>query len=412
MRVAIIGSGVSGLVVAHALHRTHDIAVFEADARIGGHVHTWHIDTPAGPVAVDSGFIVFNERNYPEFTRLIAELGVASQPTNMSFSVRTDRTGLEFNPHSLRTLFAQPSNALRPSFLRMLADVLRFHREAPAALRAGMPGLTLGAYLERSGYSRQFREDYLQPLGSALWSVPRTEVLDMPATFFVRFFENHGMLSVNDRPQWRVIAGGSDNYVRALVAPFRERIRLRTPAYTVTRAANGVQVNGETFDRVVFACHSDVALAMLSDATPAERAVLGALPYQENDVVLHTDTSVLPRRRAAWGAWNYHATRDAGARAALTYNMNILQSLRTPETYCVTLNGTAPIDEARIIGRVRYHHPRYTLDGFAAQQRRADISGINGTHFCGAYWGNGFHEDGVASALAVAREFADAVVSA
>jgi predicted NAD/FAD-binding protein len=222
MRVAIIGSGVSGLVVAHALHRTHDIAVFEADARIGGHVHTWHIDTPAGPVAVDSGFIVFNEQNYPGFTRIISELGVASQPTNMSFSVRTDRTGLEFNPHNLRTLFAQPSNALRPSFLRMLADVLRFHREAPAALRAGMPGLTLGAYLERSGYSRQFREDYLQPLGSALWSVPRTEVLDMPATFFVRFFENHGMLSVNDRPQWRVIAGGSDTYVRALVAPFRE----------------------------------------------------------------------------------------------------------------------------------------------------------------------------------------------
>jgi len=406
MRIAIVGSGVSGLVAAHALHGAHDITVFEADARIGGHVHTWPVDTPDGPIAVDSGFIVFNEKNYPGFTQIIAALGVASQPTTMSFSVRSDRTGLEYNPHSLRTLFAQPSNALRPSFLRMLADVLRFHREAPAALRGGRADGTLGAFLEEGRYTRQFREEYLQPLGSALWSVPRTEVLEMPATFFVRFFENHGMLSVNDRPEWRVIRGGSQSYVRAIVAPFARRVRTSTPVRTVVRVPGGVVVNGEPFDRVVFACHSDQALAALVDATGLEREILRALPYQVNDVVLHTDASVLPRRRRAWGAWNYHATRDPQAPATLTYNMNLLQGLQTPETYCATLNGADGIDPERVIGRVRYHHPRYSLAGFAAQARRGEISGVGVTHFCGAYWGNGFHEDGVQSALAVAREIA------
>jgi len=398
-------------VVAHALHREHEITVFEADSRIGGHVHTWTVDTANGPVAVDSGFIVFNERNYPGLTALFAELGVASQPTDMSFSVRSDRTGLEYNPQRLRSLFAQPSNALRPSFLRMLRDVLRFHREAPAALRAGLPGRTLGDFLAAGNYSREFREDYLQPLCSSLWSMPRTEVLGMAATFIVRFFENHGMLSVNDQPQWRVVRGGSQTYVRRLIVPFADRIRTRTPAHVVQRVAGGVLVNGEAFDRVVFACHSDQALAALADATPQERAVLGALPYQANDVVLHTDTSVLPRRRAAWGSWNYHATRDPQEPATLTYNMNMLQGLDTPETYCVTLNGGAGIDPRRVIGRVLYHHPRYSLAGFAAQARRGEISGAQQTHYCGAYWGNGFHEDGVASALAVAREFAGLPVS-
>ncbi len=411
MRIAIVGSGVSGLVAAHALHRAHDITLFEAAARIGGHVHTWTVDTPHGALAVDSGFIVFNERNYPTFTRLITELGVASQPTNMSFSVRNDRTGLEYNPQTLRTLFAQPTNAMRPSFLRMLADVLRFHREAPAALRAGMPGLTVGAFLAEGRYSTQFRDEYLQPLCSALWSVPRTEVLDMPATFIVRFFDNHGMLSVNARPQWRVIRGGSQTYVRALIAPFRDRIRTETPVHSVVRHADGVEVNGERFDRVVFACHSDQALRALADATPLEREVLGALPYQVNDVTVHTDVSVLPRRRRAWGAWNYNASLDPDAPATLTYNMNILQSLGTPETYCVTLNGGEGIDPARIVGRVRYHHPRYSLEGFAAQSRREEISGAGVTHFCGAYWGNGFHEDGAASGMAVVREITDATAA-
>ena len=404
MRVAIVGSGVSGLVAAHALHTAHEITVFEADQRVGGHVHTWNLETPAGPVAVDSGFIVFNETNYPHFTKLIHSLGVASQPTDMSFSVRNDRTGLEYNPHSVRTLFAQPSNALRPAFWRMLGDVVRFNRESVLALRAGLAHVTLGELLEQGHYQQQFRENYLQPLGSALWSVPRTEVLDMPAEFFIRFFENHGMLSVRTQPKWRVIVGGSSQYVRALIQPFEHRIRLGTPVRTVARTEGAVLVNGESFDRVVFACHSDQALRLLVDPTPDERSVLGALPYQENTIVLHTDTSVLPRRRAAWGAWNYHVTPEAGARASLTYNMNIRQSLRTPETYCVTLNGTEPIAPNRVLGRVVYHHPRYTLAGFAAQARRSEISGVGGTHFCGAYWGNGFHEDGVASALAVVDE--------
>ncbi|MCX5767996.1 MAG: FAD-dependent oxidoreductase [Gemmatimonadetes bacterium] len=404
MRIAIVGSGVSGLVAAHALHPAHEITVFEADQRVGGHVHTWTIETPAGPVAVDSGFIVFNETNYPHFTKLIRSLGVASQPTDMSFSVRNDRTGLEYNPHSARTLFAQPTNALRPAFWRMLGDVVRFNRESVLALRAGLGNVTLGELLEQGHYHQQFRENYLQPLGSALWSVPRTEVLDMPAEFFIRFFENHGMLSVRTQPKWRVIVGGSNQYVRALIRPFEHRIRLGTPVRTVSRVAGAVLVNGESFDRVVFACHSDQALRLLADPTPDEQAVLGALPYQENTIVLHTDTAVLPRRRAAWGAWNYHVTPEAGARASLTYNMNILQSLRTTETYCVTLNGTESIAPSRVLGRVVYHHPRYTLAGFAAQARRSEISGVGGTHFCGAYWGNGFHEDGVASALAVVNE--------
>jgi predicted NAD/FAD-binding protein len=404
MRIAVVGSGVAGLVTARLLHPTHEITVFEADTRVGGHVHTWDLASGGRRWAVDSGFIVYNEPNYPQFSRLLAELGVATQPSPMSFSVRSDRDGVEYNGGSLRQLFVQPGNAVRPSHLRMLADIVRFNRDAPRAIRNGAAHLALGAYLDRHRYSDAFRERYLLPMGSAIWSMPRARVLEMPAAFLVRFFENHGLLGVRGRPQWRVIRGGSLRYVEALVAPFRDRIRTACPVRRVRRCSDRVEVNGEAFDRVVLACHSDQALELLADPTAAEREVLGALPFQVNDAVVHTDPGVLPRARAAWGAWNYLVTAAPEQPAAVTYNMNILQSLPAPETFCVTLNSAVPIAPERVLGRVRYHHPLYTAAGVRAQARRGEISGVNRTHYCGAYWGYGFHEDGVVSAQAVVRE--------
>jgi predicted NAD/FAD-binding protein len=404
MKVAIIGSGVSGLVAAHRLHRAHDITVFEGDTRVGGHVHTWDVESGGRRWSVDSGFIVYNERNYPAFTALLAELGVVTQPSDMSFSVRHDGAQLEYNGSTLRQLFVQRRNAFRPAYLRMLAEILRFNREAPALVAAEGAATTLGELLERGRYSRAFHEWYLQPMGSALWSIPARQVLEMPATFFVGFFQNHGMLQVDGRPQWRVIAGGSARYVEKLTAPFRHRIRLEHRVRRVLRTASGVKVDGERFDRVIFACHSDQALEMLVDPTPAEREVLGALPYQVNEAVLHTDVSVLPRARAAWGAWNYRVSDDPAAPATVTYDMNILQTLGAPETFCVTLNGGEGIDPHRVLGRARYWHPIFTLAGEAAKARREEVSGPHRTHYCGAYWGNGFHEAGVASGLAAAAE--------
>jgi uncharacterized protein len=404
MRIAIVGSGVAGLVSARLLQAGHEVTVFEADTRVGGHVHTWDLVSGCRAWSVDSGFIVYNERNYPLFTRLLAELGVATQPSTMSFSVRSDRAGLEYNGASLRGLFAQPRNAVRPEYLGMLADIVRFNREALRAIRNGAADASLGEYVDRQRYSRAFREHYLLPMASAIWSMPQARVLEMPTAFLVRFFENHGLLGVRGRPQWRVIQGGSHRYVAALLAPFRDRIRTATPVRRVARFADRVEVNGEAFDRVVLACHADQALAMLADPTPAERDVLGDLPFQVNDAVVHTDTGVLPRARAAWGSWNYLVTGAPDLPATVTYNMNILQTLAAPETFCVSLNPAVPIATDRVLGRVRYHHPLYTPASVRAQARRREISGVHRTHYCGAYWGNGFHEDGVRSAHHVARE--------
>lgn len=406
MRIAIVGSGVSGLVAAHLLHDAHDVVVFEARDRIGGHVNTIEVDGADGEaLQIDTGFIVYNEHNYPLFSKLIQRLGVSTQPSNMSFSVKCDRTGIEYNGSTLRQIFAQKRNLLRPSFHRMLGDILRFNREAGPAIAAGAPGRTLGEYVRDAGYSSGLRDLYLLPMGSALWSVPRDQVLNMPAAFFVSFFENHGMLTVDDRPEWRVIKGGSNAYLKPLVDPFRDRVRTSTPVTSVSRDEAHVLVNGEQFDRVVFACHSDQALAILDDATTTERTLLSALPYQANDVVLHTDATLLPRRKAAWGSWNYSIRGGDDGPATVTYNMNMLQTLRTSRTYCVTLNATDAIDPAKILYRTTYHHPIYTNAGFDAQARHADISGVNRTHYCGAYWGFGFHEDGVRSGVRVAEHF-------
>ena len=406
MRIAIVGTGVSGLVAAHLLCREHDLTVFEARDRIGGHVNTIEVEVRNGEtLQIDTGFIVYNENNYPLFTRLIRQLGVETQPSDMSFSVKCDRTGVEYNGSSMRQIFAQKRNLLRPSFHRMLLDILRFNREAAPAIRTGAAQMTLGEYVRSGGYSRTLSELYLLPMGSALWSIPREQVLEMPAAFFVAFFENHGMLTVDDRPEWRVVAGGSNAYLGPLTQAFRDRIRTSTPVTSVTRNHDHVLVNGEHFDEVVFACHSDQALDALSDATLLERELLGGLPYQANDVVLHTDSSVLPRRPRAWGSWNYHVREGDEGPATVTYNMNMLQTLQEPRTYCVTLNGTDTIDPSSVLYRTTFHHPVYTNEGFAAQSRHAEISGTNRTHYCGAYWGFGFHEDGVRSGVRVAEHF-------
>ena len=356
---------------------------------------------------MDTGFIVFNDWTYPNFIDLLEQLGVASQPTLMSFSVRCERTGLEYNGENLNTLFAQRRNLFRPSFHRMIRDILRFNRAAPALLDEERD-LSLEAWLREGNYSREFSEHYILPMAAAIWSAEPGLMGAMPARFFVRFFKNHGLLSVSDRPQWRVIRGGSRAYVEALTAPFRDRIRLKCPVEWVRRHPTHVQVKpwggpAERFDAVIIATHSDQALRLLADPTPREREILGAIPYQENEAVLHTDTRLLPHRKLAWAAWNYHLPAQPRERVAVTYNMNILQSLDAPETFCVTLNDSDAIDPARILYRTTYHHPVFTEAGVRAQARRDEISGVNRTWYCGAYWSYGFHEDGVNSGLAVAR---------
>jgi predicted NAD/FAD-binding protein len=405
VKIAIVGSGIAGNVAAYHLHREHEITLFEAGDHIGGHTHTHEIEHEGRRIAVDTGFIVLNDRTYPNFTALLEELGVATQASEMSFSVQAD--GLEYNGTTLNSLFAQRRNLVRPSFWRMIRDILRFNREAPRLLDNPADPVSIGAYLQENGYSPQFAEHYIVPMGAAIWSTGTATLRTFPAVYFVRFFHNHGMLSVDDRPQWLTIRGGSARYVERLTAPFRERIRLRTRVETVRRSAAGVIVNAgcesERFDRIFFACHSDQALRLLDDANDTERAVLGAFRYQRNDVLLHTDTSVLPRRRLAWAAWNYHVSDPD--RVAVTYNMNILQRLETRTPLLVSLNMSDRIDPARVIKKLAYEHPVFTPQAVAAQARQAEINGANGAYFCGAGWRFGFHEDGVVSALAALEHF-------
>ncbi len=412
MRIAIIGAGIAGNVIARGLYRHHEITVFEAGDHVGGHSHTHQVEVAGRQLAVDTGFIVYNNATYPRFSALLAELGVESRATAMSFSVRNEVSGLEYASASINTLFAQRRNLLRPRFHRMCREILRFNRHASALLQNhSHHDMTLGDYVREHRYSAGFVDDYLVPMASAIWSAAPADIGAMPARFLIGFFRNHGMLSVNDRPEWRTVCGGSAQYVARLVAPFRSRIHLRTPVQGVRRIGAGAQLrlaSGETrqFERVFFACHSDQALAMLEDASEAERSVLGAIPYQENEVVLHTDARLLPARRRAWAAWNYHVTRAAAERVCVTYNMNILQALDSPATICVTLNRSAAIDPAKILRRLSYQHPLFTGAAVAAQARLPEINGVNRAYFCGAYWRYGFHEDGVVSAEAALDCFA------
>jgi predicted NAD/FAD-binding protein len=410
MKIAIVGTGIAGNVAAHRLHRRHDITLYEAASHVGGHTHTHTVEQAGRRYEVDTGFIVFNDRTYPNFIALLGELGVAAQESSMSFSVRNEASGLEYNGTTLNTLFAQRRNLLRPSFLGMIRDILRFNREAPALLAEPGGELPLGELLARGRYGRAFVEHYIVPMGAAIWSTDAASMLNFPARFFVRFLHNHGMLTVDDRPVWRTIRGGSARYVEKLVAPFRDRIRLDTPVEWIRRLPGAVIVKARgqeaaRYDALFLACHSDQALGLLADPSDAERAVLGAIPYQRNEAVLHTDTRLLPRRRLAWAAWNYHVLPDAPGPVALTYNMNILQRLDAPTPFLVTLNRSDAIDPARVIKRIAYHHPLYTPASIAAQARQRELNGALGTYYCGAWWRNGFHEDGVVSALAAVSHF-------
>jgi predicted NAD/FAD-binding protein len=410
MKIAIIGSGIAGNVAAYRLHREHEITLYEANDHIGGHSHTHTVQQAGRSFAVDTGFIVYNDWTYPQFSALLAELGVASQATTMSFSVRNDLKGLEYNGTTLNTLFAQRRNLVRPSFLAMVRDILRFNREAPRLLGLGLGEQPLGEMLRAGRYSRPFVDDYIIPMGAAIWSTNPRSMFSFPARFFVRFLMNHGMLSVNDRPQWRTIAGGSARYVEKLTAPFRDRIRLRTPVESIRRQPGSVFVKArgleaQRYDAVFLACHSDQALQLLADPTPAEREVLLAIPYQRNEAVLHTDTRLMPRRRLAWACWNYHSLPDKAGPLALTYNMNMLQNIDAPEPLLVTLNRSDAMDPSSVILRTAYHHPVFTPGSVAAQARHREVNGAQGTYFCGAWWRNGFHEDGVASAMTAVAHF-------
>ncbi|TFA82329.1 MULTISPECIES: NAD(P)/FAD-dependent oxidoreductase [unclassified Pseudomonas] len=415
MKIAIVGSGIAGLTCAYLLARRHEITVFEADARIGGHTHTVPVTVDGREYAVDTGFIVFNDWTYPNFIRLLGQLGVTFKPTEMSFSVNDPDTGLEYNGNNLNSLFAQRSNLLSPGFWGMLRDILRFNKEARRDLAEQRiaTDTTLDDYLKAGGYGERFILHYIVPMGAAIWSMPMAEMLNFPLQFFVRFFENHGLLSVSNRPQWQVIEGGSSAYIAPLTASFKERIRLNCPVGRIDRDAHGVVIHSpagiERFDKVVLACHSDQALRLLGNPDKVEREILGALPYADNEVVLHTDTRLLPTRKRAWASWNYRLGGAGHTRAAVTYDMNILQGLQSGTTFCVSLNQSAGITPSKVLARFTYAHPQFSLAAVAAQQRWAEIDGAQHTHYCGAYWANGFHEDGVVSALRVAAAFGESL---
>jgi len=407
-RVAVVGSGISGLAAAWLLSRRFDVTLFEADHRLGGHTHTVTIETAEGPIPLDTGFLVHNRQTYPNLVRLFDELGVATQDSEMSFSVADPRSGLEYGSRGAAGFFAQPRNLLRPAHYRLLTEIVRFNREARALLtRPGYEGLTLGRFLAERGFQKSFTRSYLLPMASAIWSAPVDAMAAFPAFTFVRFFQNHGLLGITGQPTWRVVVGGSHRYIPALVAPLTGRVFTNTPVAGVTRSAEGVTLRFNTraperFDHAVLACHGDQALRLLGDPSDAERAVLGQFRTSANDAWLHTDASWLPRSPRAQASWNYRLSSDDDAPPTVTYDLNRLQGLRTATRYCVTLNPGTPIPEPSVLARIAYRHPLYDLAAVRAQGRWADVSGVNRTHFCGAYWGYGFHEDGLNAAVRVA----------
>ncbi len=410
MKIAIIGTGISGMVTAYLLSESHEVTVFEKNDYIGGHTHTVDVEAGAKSYPVDTGFIVFNEVTYPNFVKLLRRLDVPWKNSRMTFSLRCEQTGLEFCPSSLDSLFAQRRNLLRPSFYRMVMDIFRFRGEALRLLETLDDQVTLADYLEREKYSSLFIEKFILPMGAAIWSADPLRFRQFPARYFVEFFHNHGFLKARNQFQWLVVQGGSRNYVEKLVKPFAGNIRLNSPVVSITRGDDHVEVQSqaggtERFDAVVLAVHSDEALALLSDPSDAEREILSAIPYQENLTVLHTDSTLLPRLRKCWAAWNYYVPRESRERVALTYDMNILQGLEAPVEFCVTLNRQDEIDPAKAVRKILYSHPVYNPAGRSAQGRRDEISGIRRTYYCGAYWSYGFHEDGVKSALAVCKHF-------
>jgi len=410
--IAIIGTGISGLTSAYLLSKKHRVSVFEKADKIGGHTATVDVSIDDENFAIDTGFIVFNNKTYRNFIALLDEIGVAKQETEMSFSVKNINSKLEYNGHNLDTLFAQRRNIVNPSFWRLIAEILRFNKLCKKVYqeKAYEQTLTLGEFLEQQDFSRYFSEHYILPMGAAIWSSSIENMAHFPLPFFLKFFNNHGLLNITDRPQWYVIPQGSRSYLAPLCEPFKDNIHLNSDIKQITRENDKVQLhfaNGtvQTFDEVVIACHSDQAQALLADPSQNETDLLSAMPYSKNHVVLHTDISLLPVRKKAWASWNYQLSSNLSKPACVTYNMNILQGLNTPHTFCVTLNQTELIDKSKILREFVYHHPVYTLSSMKAQQQRALICGKQHTHFAGAYWYNGFHEDGVRSAVDVAKRF-------
>ena len=415
MKIAIIGSGISGLTSAYLLNRNHDITVFEANDYIGGHTHTHNIKIKDKEYAVDTGFIVYNERTYPNFIKLLDTLGVERQLSTMGFSVKSASEDYEYAGESLNSLFAKRSNIFRLGFLRMLYEMYRFGKKSDSTGLGLDVSITLGTYLRSENYSNEFINYFIIPMGAAIWSTPANKVLDMPAYFFIKFFYNHGMLEIINRPKWWVIKDGSSAYIKKIIKGFESKINLSSPIRTVSRLDNGIEIetaNSEKslmFDAVVFATHSDQALGMLKDPTEKEKDILSSIPYQKNEVLLHTDSSVLPKRKLAWASWNYQLDSNPESPVVLTYNMNILQSLDCDETFCVTLNDHQSVDKSKVLKKITYHHPLFTVKGIEAQKRKLEISGVNNTYYCGAYWHNGFHEDGVASAIEVCKHFGEKI---
>jgi len=410
MRIAIIGSGISGLTSAHLLSEDHEVTVFEANDYVGGHTNTVDVSLNGQQYAVDTGFIVFNEKTYPNFVKLMKRLDVGWQDSVMSFSVQCDKTGLEFSPSNFNSLFIQRRNLLRPSFYRMLWDAVRFKRDSEALLESDDYRMTLAAFLNGKGYSRSFIEHFIIPMGEAVWSADPVKFNEFPALYFAQFFKNHGFLNIKDQPQWLTVKGRSRSYIKPITQSYADQIRLSCPVTSVRRHSDGVEINAENqpsekFDQVVIAAHSDQALGMLADPTDAEQNILGAIPYQENETVLHCDESLLPSKKAAWASWNYHIPKEDTGRVAVTYDMNILQSIGAPEEFCVSLNLAKVIKPDKIHRQYVYHHPVYNPGSLTARESHDQISGVNRIHFAGAYWGYGFHEDGVRSAVEVCKQF-------
>ena len=415
MKIAIIGSGISGLTSAYLLNRNHDITVFEANDYIGGHTHTHNIRIKEKEYAVDTGFIVYNERTYPNFIKLLDTLGVERQLSTMGFSVKSASEDYEYAGESINSLFAKRSNIFRPGFLRMLYEMYHFGKKSDSTGLGLDASITLGTYLRSENYSNEFINYFIIPMGAAIWSTPANKVLDMPAYFFIKFFYNHGMLEVINRPKWWVIKNGSSAYIKKIIKNFEGKINLSSPVKTVSRLDKGIEIEtvnnekSQIFDAVVFATHSDQALAMLTDPTENEKDILSSIPYQKNEVLLHTDSSVLPKRKLAWASWNYQLDSNPENPVVLTYNMNILQSLDCDEIFCVTLNDHQSVDKSKVLKKITYHHPLFTVKGIESQKRKLEISGVNNTYYCGAYWHNGFHEDGVVSAIEVCKHFGEQI---
>ena len=408
LKIAIIGSGISGLTSAYILNKKHDITIYEKNDYIGGHTHTHKIPENNTTFNVDSGFIVYNENTYPNFIRLLDLLNVERQHSNMGFSVKTSYKDFEYSGNSIGSIFAKKSNMFNPYFLNMLKSILRFNKVSIKDLDKIDASTSLIEYLKSKRFSSYFIKYYIVPMAAAIWSTSPKMILKMPALFFIKFFNNHGLLQVKNRPQWWVIKNGSKQYVKKIINQFNGTINLNTPVIKVSRNENQViiktKTNSDVFDAVIFATHSDQSLRLLQDYSDDEKNILSKIKYQKNTALIHTDTSILPKRKNAWSSWNYLLNKDDDT-VTLTYNMNILQSLNASKTYCVTINDCDLVDKDKIIKKINYEHPLFTKDTIESQNNKNLINGVNNTYFCGAYWGNGFHEDGVNSALDVCKHF-------